>query len=340
MVPTRKFRVRLAAVVACVFASAGAAADCDHANLADQETTIASLRHLYREESFAQLDETMACLVREPRPLASGHSGSAIVYQFYRRQMTAPGVTPADIARVERWARHGAQPSMFAELAALRLRYIFAWKARGGSAASNVQEENWSRFHKGLLDLEEALYRASPELRDTPMWHHLLLAVAGDTRTRRGDIDAVFAKSVKRWPDYYGFHEVRLARMVPRWGGSWQQVNAFIEEHAGRREGAERDAVYARLYTAVMPFAGHPAETGLDWPRLQRGLETLVSRYPDPAHDVLAASYACAYQDAEYLRQSLLRMPAEDRRLASWVPPAAQARCLAPEALQKPGAPA
>lgn len=324
----KSWAILIAAMVSTFAARAAPNDDCPGTNPHDLETTILSLGDLYQRESFEQLDTALDCLMRRPRPFASGHSGSAVVYHFYRRQMSGPRVTPADIARVGRWGQR--QPvSMFAEMAALRLRYAFAWKARGGAYASKVQQDNWKTFHQGLLDTEQALYRASPELRDTPIWHQLLLAVAGDTRTVNTDMDKVFEQGVKRWPTYYDFHEVRLSRLVPRWGGSWETVDRFILHFAGQRPEAERDAVYARLYASVMQGASHPAETRLDWPRMKRGLEFLVAHHADPTHATLAASFACAYRDADYLRVTLARIPGKQVHLADWLPADAAARCRA-----------
>lgn len=324
---TKKFRILLAAAVAFLLASGAAAANCAYSDSADQEATVARLRQLYREENFSGLEAALNCLLRQSR-FASGHSGSAVVYQFYRQQLSGPTISTADVERVQRWGQV-QPPSMFAEMAALRLRYAFAWKVRGGGYASQTPEANWKMFHHAMQDTEEALYRASAELQATAIWHQLLLAVAGDTTPRRADMEKVFQDSVKQWPNYYDFHEVRLTRLVPRWGGSWQQVDQFIQHYANQREGVERDTVYARFYAAVMPFASHPSETQVDWPRLKRGLEDLVTHYPDRIHRNLAASFACAYADDEYASLALPRVPAPERKLASWVQPAAAAKCSA-----------
>lgn len=296
------------------------AAGCSAINYADEEDSISFLRMLYHEEQFEDLEVSLACLMKDTRPLSSGKPASSIVYQVFRREMRAPGAGHADLQRLERWALR-QPPSMFVEFAALRMRYVQAWNMRGGAPASRVGEERRRAFYKGLADTEEALHRASLELRDTMPWHQLLLGLAGDTALARGgDMASVFETSVNRWPTNYDLHDVMLSRLVPRWGGSWEHVDAFIQHFSGQQTGEQRDALYARLYANMLLNMGDdPRGTRLDWPRMKRGLEALVALYPDPRHLNMAASFACIYQDAGYFKASMARVPTERVRLGAWV---------------------
>lgn len=315
--------VLVAAFSCCAAAAAPAqpvSAGCPGVDYLDQDETILRLRAMYREERFAELDAILGCLMRDDRDFSTGKPAVAAVYQVFRRQMPAPGVALEEIGRVQRWAQQQQPPSVFAEFAALRLRYSFAWNARGGAVASKVSDGGWTSFRDGLGETEKALGRASAELRGTPIWHQLLLAVAGDGPDVDADMNAVFESAVKRWPRHYDFHEVRLTRLVPRWGGSWQQVDAFIRHWSTQQQGPESDAVYARLYASfLVPMKTDPRETLLQWPRMKRGLEALVARYPDPTHRNLAASFACAYQDAAFFQASLQRIPQDQLRPAAWL---------------------
>lgn len=292
---------------------------CSSINYKDEDGTIIALRMLYREEKLGQLDAMLGCLVQGKRDFSSGKPAGAAAYQFFRREMRGPGVTGVDVQRVERWAREHPT-SMFAEFAALRLRYAFSWNLRGGAYASGTSEEQWRAFHKSMADTEAALYRASSELRDTSLWHQLLLGIAGDTKLSRGDMASVFEAGLKRWPTNYDLHEVMLTRLVPRWGGSWEHVDSFIAHFAGQREGAERDALYARLYgTLLLGMGDDPRATRLDWPRMKRGWEVLITRYPDPLHTNLASSFACVYKDAEYFKANRARFGGDEWRPHAWL---------------------
>lgn len=316
-------RAAVSSILSLAFAFGAAAATpaggCAGIDYADEDASVLHLRTLYQEQRFAELEAVLACLLRDTRALSSGKPSNAVAYQLFRREMRAPGTTRDQLRRVEQWTQR-EPATLFAEFAALRLRYAFAWNVRGGGYAGQVAEDRYRAFHEGLAATEEALYRASPELRDTPMWHQLLLAVAGDTRTTRGDMAAVFERAVKRWPTNYDLHEVRLTRLVPRWGGNWEEVDAFIARFADQRKGEERDALYARLYAGVLIAGGDdPRATRLDWTRMKRGLDALAKLHPDPRHANIAVSFACRYRDVAYFESALQRLPPENVRPAAWL---------------------
>lgn len=319
-----KIRSATVALMATLFLAVAAprpalADGCPGIDYADEDYSILLLARLYQTERFQELDAALGCLMKDSRSLRSGKPSSALAYQMFRREMAGRGADGDDLKRIEHWSQ---QPpvSMFVEFAALRLRYGFAWNARGSASAAKVGDEQWRTFHQGLAGTEAALHRATPELRQTPLWHQLLLAVAGDTRLSRGNMATVFEEAIRRWPANYDLHEVMLSRLVPRWGGSWEQVDAFILHFANQRQGAEREALYARLYAISLLRGGDdPRSTRLDWARMKNGLESLVTLYPDPKHLNLAASFACLYQDEPSLKASLKRIPYDKVRPDAWL---------------------
>lgn len=302
----------IAAALASITFSVGAehsqGGGCTGIDYSDEAVSVAGLFKLYQDERFGDLDAVLTCLSRDTRSFKSGKPASAAVYRMFRR-LNGDSVSAAEIERVKRWSVAAAQPSVFAEFAALRLRYAFSWKARGGASFSNTPNEQMRAFRDGMSGAEAALYRATAELRNTPMWHQLLLAVAGDLPASQTNMMSIFQDGVKRWPTNYDFHEVVLTRLVPRWGGSWEKVDAFITHHAALLAGSEQDAMYARLYAAVLLAIGDdPKATRIDWNRMKRGLEALVKLYPDPHHANIAASFACYYGDASYRKLTFDRL--------------------------------
>src|SRR4051812_21389366 len=178
-----------ALVLACLLSSvaprrahAEGAADCMATT--EQDQAVQRLQILYRQEQFAKLDAAMACLMAAPAGFSSGKPGGAAVYWMFRRQMPAPGADASEAARIARW-RQQRPASMFAEFGGYRLQYANAWAARGMSAADRVGQTAWASFDTQLTQVEAGLLEASPELRSTPIWHTLLLAVVQDMRSPR-----------------------------------------------------------------------------------------------------------------------------------------------------------
>ncbi|MBC5765161.1 DUF4034 domain-containing protein [Ramlibacter albus] len=301
---------------------ARAAADegCPGVFYDDEGSSVQVLLNLYQEERYENLDALLACALQDKKTLKSGKPANAVIYQFYRRAMHAPGSTPAEVQRVQNWAAK-RPTSLFAEFAALRLRYAMAWNTRGGRVASKTADEQMRAFQQQMSELEAAMYRASAELRGTPMWHQLLLALAGDARTQRADLASAFDTGVKLWPTNYDFHDVMLTRLVPRWGGSWEMVESFITHYAVQRKDArESDAMYARLYgNMLLATREDPRSTRLDSKRLLRGIDALNDLYPDQRHRNLAASLACFYRDPALFKKHAAYLAGTDYRTSGWL---------------------
>jgi len=282
------------------------------------DNTVQRLRQLYQAGNFAQLDEALSCLLRSPERFRSGKPGASAVYWMFRRQMPGPGTDPSEALHVRRWKQAMPQ-SMFAQFAELRLQYAMAWNARGSDYARDTPREGMRLFSEGMRSTEQAVLKAPAALKNTPIWQNLLLAVVLDAPERQTNPRTVFEEGVARWPEYYDFYEVALSRLVPKWGGSWDVVDEFIAYWGVRLKATEGDSLYARLYTGVIAGGANLQETKIVWPRMRSSLEDLVSRYPDVAHRNLAASYACAYQDAAYFKAALQRLRADEINPAAWL---------------------
>ena len=288
-------------------------------NYEDHEVTVYSLRLLYQSERFAQLETALNCLLESPQTFQSGRLGSSAVYWLYRRALPAPGLTDQAAATVKAWQQQRPK-SIYAELASLRLLYATAWKVRGSSYSRDVSKQRMETFAQELLAAERAMKQASPELRDTPMWHNLLLATVLDSQLTTTRAQDVLSTALHRWPKYYDFYEVALSRMVPKWGGSWASVDRFIVEQSSIRRKEEGNSLYARLYWNVIWNDGaSPKETALSWPRMKSSLDSLIQLYPHPVHMNIAASFACAYGDLPYAKKIKKRLPSSELLPPVWV---------------------
>lgn len=269
---------------------------------------IAKLRGSYGVGNFRGLEKTFDCLMQPNQKTSSGEPGSAIVYQFFKAEMPAPGVATDEEDRVARW-RSQLPNSTYSEFAKLRLQYAMAWNERGALAGRQVSRSSYDAFQQKLADAESALLSASPELKKTPIWHYLLLAVVADEHDKRDRMQAVFESGVQQWPQYYDLYSLMVSRLWPRWGGSWKQVDAFITTWAERTSATEGDTLYARLYLSTLWEAKvDPSDTLIRWPRLKAAIEELLKRYPDTRYANAAASLGCAYGDEAYYRLSLQRI--------------------------------
>ncbi|EJL77386.1 hypothetical protein PMI15_04708 [Polaromonas sp. CF318] len=301
--------------------SPGSQKDCSllsEINYNNHDEAVSYLRQLYQTSNFGDLDATLTCLLRDSKRFQSGKTGASAAYWFFRREMPAPGVEAGQGARVKEWQKQKPD-SIFPAFANLRLQYALAWNARGSSYAKDVPGGGMQSFQQGLLQTEKSLLEARKEFQQTPIWQNLLLAVSLDAAEGKSDPNSIFEEGAKRWPNYYDFYEVALTRLVPKWGGSWEVVDAFIVGWAKQLQASEGESLYARLYASVVFSGAAPSETRLDWPRMKRSLDDLIKRYPDPVHKNWAAALACAHGDSAYYKVSMQRIGAQEIRPQAWI---------------------
>lgn len=282
---------------------------------------------LYQSEQFSALENAINELVRTDGKFVSGQPKASAAYWAFRQQMPAPGVATNELERINRW-RNQIPQSYYVVFAESRYWYAVAWNRRGSDYASNVRSESWNVFHTNLLRSESLLLQSPASLKDTPLWHNLLLAISQDSQEVKSNPEQVLATAASKWPQYYDFYEVRLTRLVPKWGGNWQSVNAFIVDWAKKQSKLEGNSLYARLYISMQSKNPVPtSEIKLHWDELKDGFRDLVKRYPDPKFKNLFASYACLAGDTKQFRETVAALSPKELNPSDWLFEASYARC-------------
>lgn len=293
--------------------------DCKLENWPSFGLTSRRLAILYYNGQFALLERALAEVATPERRFASGESGDLAIYEAFRQVLNGGNVDPEAWQRqIAQW-RAVAPNSRYTYFAEARFYYAHAWAARGSGYASSVSKESWQLFNIRLQQSEQMLLQAPVYLKESPLWHNLLLAVASDTRNVRSDPDEVFERAIKRWPSYYNFYAVRLTRMFPQWGGSWDEIEAFIRQWSKAQEATEGRSLYARLYIAVLGMGYTPDETHYDWGLMKESLNDLVKRFPDPIYRNLNASFACVARDDAAFRKAIGAIPSHEVIPGAWI---------------------
>ena len=277
------------------------------------EQTLQQIDFLYEKEHFVLLERAMQDAASSQKQFVDGDSPASAVYWAFRHMMS-----PGHRGKLTRW-REAVPASNFLPFAQARLEYASAWNVRGGGYAASVSKESWELFGVRLQKAEEILLDAPEALKATPYWHNLLLAIVLDSPRRKNAPDAVFAEGVKRWPRYFELYELRLTRLVPSWGGSWQQVESFIDHWTKEVAASEGTSLYARLYGSLKDQGVTPDQTAMNWPRIRRSFEDLTTRYPAPRFKNLYASYACFARDKDAFSAATAKMSWNDLDTQVWL---------------------
>jgi hypothetical protein len=91
---------------------------------------------------------------------------------------------------------------------------------------------------------------------------------------------------------------------MPRWGGSYGEVDNFIQEMVRTTSAERASEMYARLYSVFATMEGDETDVFKDayarWPQMKQGYQDMVSRYPRSEWTRNAyAAFACIAGDAQ-----------------------------------------
>ncbi|HVC00886.1 MAG TPA: rhomboid family intramembrane serine protease [Steroidobacteraceae bacterium] len=183
----------------------------------------------------------------------------------------------------------------------------WAWAARGHGYANAVTPQYMAvfslRVDMAAADLADLAKRAQSD----PIWYQLSLANGLDDSDPADRRRELFDRGWKKFPTYWPLYQAILRALMPRWGGSYGQVDGFILAMS-HSDGRPLDAArYARLYTMYSdlegrdfdPFTAVPA----DWQTMKTGYEELLARYPHSDYLLNRfANFACRAEDGNTYR--------------------------------------
>jgi rhomboid protease GluP len=211
------------------------------------------------------------------------------------------------MGRTSDWRRSVKDP-IGAEIAEVLLFRSWAWSARGNGFANSVSRQTWEIFGTRLEMAAAGLREIRPRAATNPYWYQLALQIGGDQQVNNEELDKLFEEGAQKFPDYLGIYTARMRRFMPRWGGTVDELDAFIQAAADARRGVlDADERYAQLYAAYSAMESDEinifAVGNADWQRIQDGFTRLRQRYPHS--DFILNQYtklACVAGDAERYR--------------------------------------
>ncbi|KAF0812297.1 hypothetical protein IGB42_03287 [Andreprevotia sp. IGB-42] len=187
----------------------------------------------------------------------------------------------------------------------------YAWDARGSGYSSSVTGPGWKLFKERLKRAEASLNETKSFAAAYPLWYTLQIQNASESNADVAYLAALEKEALERHKYYYQTYIVIARSLTPKWGGSWESLDQFaVASTAGTRQ-VEGESMYARLYWAVDQQYGTSLdifkETLIKWPKMKKGFEDLMQRYPKSKRNLNAfASFACRAGDkATFLKLQL-----------------------------------
>lgn len=194
------------------------------------------------------------------------------------------------------------------------------WEARGDGFADSVTKQGWKVFREKLQLAEEQLKKAEAlEENDAylyAVWIEVALGLGASKPERMKLVEA--AKDID--PDFYAPYEKMQFSLMPRWGGSSEEIEAFARkanEWAGPQQGTQMYALLAidmrrRMlddFTEIKAFK---------WDLLNQGFDQLREAFPESDYYLqVQCWFSHYYKDKEKARE-LFALIGDDYNTSVW----------------------
>jgi hypothetical protein len=195
-----------------------------------------------------------------------------------------------------------------AELAEIMIFQEWAWSARGGGTVEEVSGMGWFLFAQRSEMAAAGLAAIEKSGQSSPLWHDFSLETALDLSRTKEQIRAVFDRGIHTFPDYLPLYRGMLRVLMPRWLGSYEEVDQFIREMTAYTSREPNLALYARLYWQyfLLEQDEHDifVEGHASWPDIDAGFAELRRKHP--ASDYLLNAHAvmaCVARDRALYRK-------------------------------------
>lgn len=251
------------------------AAETELAQFTEKVNSLSSKRKFKELEALAhELSSSKARFV----------GGGWRIHSFYQVATVRQGNTENDwleeIAFLKAWRK--AFPSSPTAASLLANAYInFAWKARGGGYANEVDEDSWHVFQSRLELADAQIKEVSKLAEKCYLYYEVRIALSRALNHTHETSEHSFLQAIRFDPDYqyfYGYHAVSL---MPRWGGvpgAWERFAEDTKKRIGGRRGLQ---IYYLIVADVMDLGYQDffSENRPLWKDAKEGYRLLVEDF-------------------------------------------------------------
>jgi membrane associated rhomboid family serine protease len=208
--------------------------------------------------------------------------------------------------------RRTVKGSVLAELVEAMAFVDWAYAARGTGSADTISSRNMALYAYRAEMAAAALSALKDRAAMYPLWYTLSMDVvvdqAKDKEKAKEQLRSLFDQGVKIAPKYRALYGRMLRILMPRWFGSYEEADQFINAIYAQTAATRGYERYAELYSMYARREGDDLDLFRDtpafWSGMRAGYLGLVKRYPKSDAVLNSfANFACRAGDkTEYKR--------------------------------------
>lgn len=254
---------------------------------------------LFQNDQFDHIETIAARLRKDKVRFPSGNWQLNHFYDYLvpeARTLSDEGLRDRE-KTIDRWkARHPDSITWRIVLADLYLGQ--AWKARGTGFIDTVAQSYLAQYRSFIQKAKTILDNAATVPEKDPEYYVKLAAVNLETPDQsagliqtilstivgaENDAATAFNAGIALEPLYLPLYEERVRALLPRWGGSVEEMMTFANDTAARYPDGDGDALYAFVAAQVCSWEGvavYLNEYSFSWERVQRGYDHFLKQFP------------------------------------------------------------
>ncbi|MEM9588718.1 MAG: hypothetical protein AAGA03_15660, partial [Planctomycetota bacterium] len=210
--------------------------------------------------------------------------------------------------KMQRWLERG---SVTAKLAGAQRDIAYGFAARGGGWGYQVSRSGYETLQERCKRARKVCDEVMQQSRPPMVAFRLSVIAHQGLSVPHAEAESVIRRGVLLYPACSSLHGAVATWLLPRWGGSYGDVGAFLNASTVTIKSPQiRDEVYARVAVALsQQFSNAPADlfkqTGISLRRTQRGAASHLKRNPCSRDWVLSYSIlANATRDPEAMERA------------------------------------
>lgn len=233
--------------------------------------------------------------------------------------------------KLKRWEEESPD-STSASLARAQYYINRAWFFRGNGLAHTVSKEAWPIFYQNMDAAEKTLMKIYGARIQNPRWFDMMFEIYGikSSQISSTEHQKLLQDFLEHGQGYPPAYQSALHYLDPRWGGSFQQVEALVMMANQKTAKEEQGTLYARLYwnfeTSYRYGSGFFEKTEASWPMLKGSFKKMIKLYPTARNFSSFAMFSCTANDVSGAKE-LLKQAGTDAYIKNW-PAELRKRCL------------
>lgn len=291
---------------------------------AERAKVVQATRTAFDSSDFKRLENLSKQYSTQDKRTRSGAQKISLFDDGITQAIVPPNGTTEEhvkkaVSLTAQWAKENPTTPL-AHILHARALFGYAYFFRGTGYANTVSPSGWQEFEKysrlAAKYLEDHKNIAS---KDTG-WHVTMINIGRGLSFPRKQVMLFASDGLAKNPDDDRLYYMQLESLLPKWGGSAELVDQFINNAAKNTAKSRGMELYARLYSATEQNQFQErlfVDSKIEWKKMKRGLEDWNRRYPTVWNKNIFGYFACLAGDKDITRKNIVEI-ASDPILFIW----------------------